>query len=42
MYTIGGDNPFRMLAPGPAALVTLAWVAVVLALGGVVLWRRDP
>ena len=42
MYTVGGDNPFRMLAPGPAALVTLAWVAVVLALGGVVLWRRDP
>jgi ABC-2 type transport system permease protein len=41
MYTTG-DNPFRMLAPGPAALVTAAWVAAVLALGGVVLWRRDP
>jgi hypothetical protein len=42
LYTVGGDNPFRMLAPGPAALVTLAWVAGLLALGGVVLWRRDP
>jgi len=42
MYTVGGDNPFRMLAPGPAALVVAAWVAVVLAAGGVVLWRRDP
>ena len=42
MYTVGGDNPFRMLAPGPAALVVAAWVAAVLAAGGVVLWRRDP
>ncbi len=42
MYTMGGDNPFRMLAPGPAALVTAAWVAAALAAGGVVLWRRDP
>jgi len=42
MYTVGGDNPFRMLAPGPAALVVAAWVAAALAAGGVVLWRRDP
>jgi ABC-2 type transport system permease protein len=42
MYAAGGDNPFRMLAPGPAAAVTVAWVVAVLAAGGVVLWRRDP
>jgi hypothetical protein len=42
MYAAGGDNPFRMLAPGPAAIVTVAWVVAVLAAGGVVLWRRDP
>jgi len=42
MYTSGGDNPFRMLAAGPAALVTAGWVAAGLALGGMVLWRRDP
>jgi hypothetical protein len=41
MYTTG-DNPFRMLAAGPATLVTVAWVSALLALGGVVLWRRDP
>jgi ABC-2 type transport system permease protein len=42
MYSVGGDNPFRMLSPGPAALVTSAWVLAALAAGGVVLWRRDP
>jgi ABC-2 type transport system permease protein len=41
MYS-SGDNPFKMLSPGPAALVTLGWVVVVLAAGGSVLWRRDP
>jgi hypothetical protein len=41
MYTTG-DNPFRMLAAGPAVLVTAGWVAALLALGGMVLWRRDP
>jgi len=40
MYAVG--NPFRMLAPGPAALVLLAWVAAALTAGGVMLWRRDP
>ncbi|RSM47549.1 ABC transporter permease [Actinoplanes sp. ATCC 53533] len=42
MYTVGGDNPFRMLAPGTAALVVAAWVVAALAAGGMVLWRRDP
>ena len=40
MYAV--HNPFQMLAPGPAALVLLAWVAAALAAGGLVLWRRDP
>lgn len=35
-------NPFRMLAPGPAYLVLLAWTAGALALGGLLVWRRDP
>lgn len=42
MYTTGGNDPFHMLPAGQAALVTAAWVAVFLAAGGVVLWRRDP
>jgi ABC-2 type transport system permease protein len=42
MYTTGGDDPFGMLPAGQAALVTAAWVAALLTLGGVVLWRRDP
>jgi ABC-type transport system involved in multi-copper enzyme maturation permease subunit len=40
MYAV--NNPFRMLAPTPAALVLLAWVAAALAAGGLMLWRRDP
>lgn len=42
MYAVGGtDNPFKMLSPGGGSLVMLAWVAVVLAGGAVVLRRRD-
>jgi hypothetical protein len=37
-----GGNPFTMLNPGAAALVTAGWVVLALAAGGVVLWRRDP
>jgi hypothetical protein len=40
MYAV--NNPFRMLSPGPAGLVLLAWVAAALAAGGLMLWRRDP
>jgi hypothetical protein len=36
------NNPFRMLSPGPAALVLAVWVAALLAAGSLVLWRRDP
>lgn len=42
LYAIGdGGNPMRMLAPGAAALVLLAWVVAVLAAGAVMLYRRD-
>jgi ABC-2 type transport system permease protein len=40
MYAV--NNPFRMLSPGPAALVLLAWVLAFLIAGGLVVWRRDP
>jgi hypothetical protein len=42
LYTLGDGNPVRMLAPGPAALVLIAWVVLALAAGGATLWRRDP
>jgi ABC-2 type transport system permease protein len=35
------DNPFHMLSPGKAAIVTVGWVIAVLALGAVLLQRRD-
>jgi ABC-2 type transport system permease protein len=40
MYAV--NNPFRMLSPGPAALVLLAWVLTFLVAGGLMVWRRDP
>jgi ABC-2 type transport system permease protein len=36
------NNPFRMLSPGLAALVLLAWAAAALTAGALTLWRRDP
>jgi ABC-2 type transport system permease protein len=40
MYAV--NNPFRMLSPGPAALVLLAWVLAFLVAGGAMVGRRDP
>ncbi|GAA4598376.1 hypothetical protein BJY16_002690 [Actinoplanes octamycinicus] len=43
LYAVRSDgNPFTMLDPGPAALVTAGWIALVLAAGGLVVSRRDP
>ncbi|BCY05949.1 hypothetical protein [Actinoplanes sp. L3-i22] len=43
LYAVRGTgNPFTILTPGPAALVTAGWVLLALAAGGAVLWRRDP
>jgi hypothetical protein len=41
MYALGATNPFKMLSPGPAALMLVAWVVLLLAGGAAVLWRRD-
>ncbi len=42
LYAIqDGGNPGRMLAPGAAAVVLLAWVVAALAAGAAVLYRRD-
>jgi ABC-2 type transport system permease protein len=40
MYAV--NNPFKMLSPGYAALVLLAWVLTFLLAGGATIWRRDP
>jgi ABC-2 type transport system permease protein len=43
LYAVRSDaNPFTMLDPGPAALVTAGWVVLALAAGGAMVWRRDP
>ncbi|MEU4157356.1 ABC transporter permease subunit [Actinoplanes sp. NPDC026670] len=42
MYAVDTGNPFQMLAPGPAALIVVAWTVLTLAAGGTMLWRRDP
>jgi len=42
LYALPGADTTRILAPGPAALVLLAWVAVTLGAGAAVLRHRDP
>ncbi|GAA3265054.1 ABC transporter permease [Dactylosporangium vinaceum] len=42
LYALPGGGSARILPPGSAALVLLAWVVVALAAGGVALRRRDP
>lgn len=42
MYQMGnGNNPFKVLSPGGGALVLALWIAVVLAIGAAILYRRD-
>src|SRR5262249_51667277 len=42
MYAIGtGNTPFKVLSPAGGALVLAIWIAVVLAGGAAVLYRRD-
>jgi len=41
LYTGTGDNPFRLLSPGPALATLVVWMIIALAGAATVLERRD-